>query len=391
MGTKISIAALIGNGLSIAYNDNLVISKITERIIQRLDAAGDEHTQQAQLMRLVAERAGRSSAAADFEELVSPFDEMRDTLPIISRMADLAGASGLVIERALLDSAEFADQVYRHGVSHILDVIANDSYAHDEDMAPIRHLLDQIVIATNGGEVAFGNLNYDALLMAGCCSRQGPERFCDLTDGRYNKVEKLITPDAFAYGRPLRTMGNLPLNREIALVHLHGSLAWLREPGTGRVYRFDMADLRDADYWTAWREGRTNWAPVVVLTNQTGKSKLIKQPPFDLAYDVFKQRLLTADKWLIAGTSLRDVAVNQMLREAWQGRSSTPQVLVITKGENPTDREILNAIGYDPIWADDPDPSKWLEIARDGIFESVNSWEWFIWTIQSPLPKMAAA
>ncbi|BAK36605.1 hypothetical protein MLP_35910 [Microlunatus phosphovorus NM-1] len=379
MGRKTTIAALIGNGMTIAYNPELTIPRITQRIIERLDSAGDDDTQQAQLMRKVAERAGRTHAAADFEELVSPFDELRDTLPLIRKMATLAGDAGLRIDRSLRDSAEFAQLVYRHGVSHVLDVIAAESRAHEDAMNPIRNLLTSIVNTAQGGEVTFANLNYDALLMAGLCSNY-ENAMCDLADGRGGQIEKMISPDAVAHGRPLRTTANLPLSRHVTLIHLHGSLAWLREPRTGVVYRFNMADVRDANFWTRWREGSTDWSPVVVLTNQTGKTNLIKKDPFKLAYEVFYQRLLTADKWLIAGTSLRDEGVNQMLQLAWSRRTTCPQVLVVTRSSNPTERQILDAIGWDPVWAGDPDPTKWLTICRDGILEAPDTLDWAWWS-----------
>src|SRR5829696_50021 len=177
------IAVLIGNGLSIAYNGNLTIPRITDAIVQRLSEAGADGTQQAQLMRMVAERAGRRDARSNFEDLVSPFDELRDTLPLIGRLSDLAGAGGLAVKHALQDSAQFADQLYRHGVSHVLDVIAMESRAHIEAMTPLRAFVEEVIDSAESGEVTFANLNYDALLMAALC--WGHERnLCDLADGR---------------------------------------------------------------------------------------------------------------------------------------------------------------------------------------------------------------
>jgi hypothetical protein len=58
---------------------------------------------------------------------------------------------------------------------------------------------------------------------------------CDLADGRFPNAYHYITDDDLALGRPLRTQGKLPYRR-LTLLHLHGSLAWLRNPGNGRVY-----------------------------------------------------------------------------------------------------------------------------------------------------------
>lgn len=372
----------MGNGLSIAHNPNLVISRITDTIVKRLDEAGDDGTQQAQLMRLVAERAGRSNAGTNFEDLMSPFDELQDTLPLIAKLSALAGAGDLAIRRSLQDSAAFAEELYKHGVSHVLDVIARESIARVDEMDRMWKFVSEVINAASGGEVTFANLNYDGLLMAALChGYQGS--LCDLADGRLAPRSLQITEDWPAVGQPLRRSGNLPMGRRLTLLHLHGSVAWLRNPAEKQVYRFRLEDVRDSHYWDAWREGRTQWTPVVVLTNQTGKSRRVADHPFSLAYDLAKQRFLTADKWLVAGTSLQDNAVNAMLRSAWQGRSSKPQVLVITHGSFPTERQILDAIGYDPIWNDDPPHEKWLTVFRGGAFAAPDDWDWFMWQARS--------
>lgn len=49
------------------------------------------------------------------------------------------------------------------------------------------------------------------------------------------------------------------LPRRTRLIHLHGSLTWLRNPQTGKVYRFRIEELRAINYWHAWRDGGTKW------------------------------------------------------------------------------------------------------------------------------------
>jgi hypothetical protein len=372
--------------LSIAYNRNLTIPKITEAIVQRLSEAGADGTQQAHLIRRVAERTGRLDASSNFESLMSPFDELQDTLPLIAKLSDLAGESGLAVRRALQDSAEFAGQLYRHGVSHVLSVIALESIAREDDIAPLRAFVEDVIMSAEGGEVTFANLNYDALLMAAMCREHNTD-LCDLADGRMQNRMHFITEDEWATGRPLRTRGDLPYRR-LTLLHLHGSLAWLRSPD-GQVYKLAIDQLRLMDYWTLWRQGKTDWAPVLVLTNQPGKTRLIRQQPFVLAYEIFRQRLLTADKWMIAGTSLQDEGVIGLLRAAWSGRSSLPQVLLITKGANPTEKQFLDAIGWDPVWREDPPTTKWLHICRDGILSAPKSLEWAFWQIGTQVQRPA--
>jgi hypothetical protein len=232
-------------------------------------------------------------------------------------------------------------------------------------------------------------LNYDALLMAALC-REHNHELCDLGDGRFGSAYHHIAEDRLALGRPLRTRGNLPYRR-LTLLHLHGSLAWLRNPADKRIYKLAIEDLRHMDYWPLWGQGKTDWSPVVVLTNQPGKTKLIREQPFALAYEIFRQRLLTASKWMIIGTSLQDEGVCAMLRAAWSGRSALPQVLLITRGANPTEKQFLDAIGWDPVWREDPPTQKWLHICRDGILKAPRSLEWAFWQIGTEVERSTTA
>lgn len=387
-----SIAVLAGNGLSISYNDKLVIPRITKEITDRLDEAGNSLDPAAQLMQQVARRAGADNADTNFEALVGPFDEFRDGLRMIRRLASIAGERQLAIERSLLDSANFADEVRRHAVSHILDVIARESVSHWSDMTALHGFVDAIVSASGGGEITFGNLNYDSLLMAALTNLH-IDKLCDLTDGRsvYPNIE--VVPGVLMRGQALRSRADLPPNRRIALLHLHGSLSWLRHTETGTYMRFPIAELRASDYWTKWREGLTKWAPVVVLTNQNSKGELVQGYPFNLAYETFFSRLLTADKWLIAGTSLTDDCVNALLRKAWRMRATVPHVLVVTNGNWPSQNDILDAIGYDPIWNNDPDPRQWLSVHREGIETAHDSFDWMLWAAEftRPLTRVRAS
>jgi hypothetical protein len=51
------------------------------------------------------------------------------------------------------------------------------------------------------------------------------------------------------------------------------------------------------DYWTLWRQGRADWSPVVVRTNQPGEGQADPRAAvLSLAYEIFRQRLLTANQ-----------------------------------------------------------------------------------------------
>lgn len=385
-----NIAVLMGNGFSIAFNENLVIPKITQEITKRLDQAGEAGGDAAQMMQEVAQRLRIQHADTNFEALVAPFDEIGDVTRMMERLAGLAGDRALKVVQALRDSAKFAHDLRRHAVSHILDVIATESAASLDLRDGVEKFITGIVDASRGGEVTFGNLNYDSILMAVLVDLYR-DSLCDLTDPRKGVVFTEVVPGWAMSGGHLRLIGDLPRNRRITLLHLHGSLTWLHNTKTGAYVRFGIDVMRRARFWKAWREGKTDWEPVVVLTNQDTKTSLVKEYPFALAYETFYSRLLTADKWLIAGASLQDECVNEMLQRAFRARSTVPQVMVVTKGAWPTERQVLDAVGYDPVWGNDPDPEKWLTILRDGIDEAVASFDWMWWdVVATPLARTRA-
>jgi hypothetical protein len=150
-----------------------------------------------------------------------------------------------------------------------------------------------MIDSADGGEVAFANLNYDALLMAAICRDYNHDLL---------RLDRRAVPKCLPlhHGRRLGTGASTLKARETAVPSPHAvapprALAWLHKPGNGRVYKLGIDDLRLMDYWTLWRQGRTDWFPVVVLTNQPGKAKLIREQPFSVPYEIFRQRLLTAN------------------------------------------------------------------------------------------------
>lgn len=387
MHTPSSLAVLVGNGLSIAFNPNLTIPRINAEIVDRLDFAGSDGTTQARVMQQVAHNLGQGSgdAYSDFEALLGPFDQQSDSLKMIRQLAELAGPHSLLVGNALTLSAQFIDDLRRYGVGHALDIIAVRSKAEHHLIGKVHEFITSVVTSAGGGRVTFGNLNYDSLVMAALCELYGPA-LCDMTDGRFATQLHDVVP-GLGYplpGKPLRVADDYP-DRMITLLHLHGSLTWLRMPetsGTQGVYRFDLAPLRTADYWNEWREGRTAWSPEVVLTNQTTKSSLVAKYPFSLAYQSFYARLITADRWLIAGYSFRDGCVNDLLARAWNARREVPPVLVVTQGDDLDQDTVLDAIGWDPFNAGDPMPSEWLHVHRGGLESAASSSPWRTWSTE---------
>jgi SIR2-like domain len=372
-----SIAALLGNGVSIAYNPELQLGRINDEICRRLnEEASAGGTEQIQLLQRAASKINTGDPTADFEALLGPFGQYREGIELVLHIARLTGDNSL-LQNALQLSADYMESIRRAGVGHALEVIAQQSRATVTGNAEVRDLVDALVAAMGVGRLTIGNLNYDSLVMAALSNAWASE-FCDLTDGRLDDVVVDVVPGAAMVGRPLRQGPSFPMNRPIRLLHLHGSLTWLREPGpNGRVFRFDAAGMRSSNYWKAYRDGTTDWTPEVVLTTQVSKSIEVTKYPFSLAYESFFDRLVVADRWFIGGYSFRDQCVNEMLARAWRARKDVPQIYVVTLGKEPRRRDVLSAIG----WVDwsDPDPDDFLIINRSGIQSALRSsdWKWF--------------
>jgi hypothetical protein len=383
------IAALVGNGLSIAFNPELSIPRVNDAIVARINAESPDGTVPAAIMQRAAANIESGDPRTNFEALFGPLDQYRDGLRMFSELSNLAGDDNLLIKNALTVSKDFVESLRRFGVSHALEVIASRSTARDELVGKVHDFINSVVSGSGTGRVTFGNLNYDSLVMASLVRLFQP-KFCDMTDGRTGKRFEVVRGAPSVGAHPLRTEQDFP-HRAITLLHLHGSLGWLREPGpTGGVYRFNMEDLRALGYWKAWRDGRSAWTPEVVLTNQATKNSVVQNYPFSLAYEAFYERLVRADRWLIAGYSFGDGCVNDLLARAWMQRTRVPSVAVIARSAAPTDDVILESIGWDASFGD-PHPATWLYAYRGGIESAPTSPMWSRWLSQEPGYKVKAS
>lgn len=376
------VAVLMGNGVSIAATPLLRIPSINYEVNLRINRS-DPSSLPAQIMQDVASKMTGKHAGDNFEAVYGVLDQHREALKMLEKVASVTGRHDLGKARTLADAADIVDELHRFGVSHVLEVIAARSRACYDDRGPVERFIEAILAVTASGTITIGNLNYDSLVMAVLSDRYAP-RFCDMTDGRFANAFEVIPGTGNLLGRPIRTTQDFP-SRKVTLLHLHGSLAWLRAPTAlgGHVYRFDIGTLRDLGFWQAWREGDTNWGPEVVLTNQVTKATAVGQYPFAFGYEAFEKRLLTADRWIIAGYSLGDACVNQALATAFRKRKVAPRIMFIGHGPSPSQEAILDALDWDP-WVS-PDPSAFLYVHRGGLESVTASAPWKIWAANGRL------
>ena len=367
------LAVLVGNGLSMAFNPELGLRDITQAMLAGIESEVDEGNAATAAMKAVAEHALPTGVTSDsdFEILVGAFGTEQKTLSFLSQLAAALDPSDTDLTEAIARTVAFAERVRDMGISHVLEVIFERSYARS-DLSTGLYIFLKSVMEGFDGRITFGNLNYDTLLLAGLLE-VGKEDLADLGHG-YRQV--IVTTESGPHRVPaLRRVPDFPTNRRVCLLQLHGSLTFWAHRESDIFMKLDTDFLRTESVWRQVRDGGVEVRPVVVLANQQDKSAHVEEYPFSLAYSVFRDQLSRSERWLVVGYSFRDACVNQMLQDEFLRRDagSKPQLLVVTLGDVPTVDEVEKALGWG---AEDGSSSDWLSISRNGAEAMSQSPEW---------------
>lgn len=372
---------LIGNGLSIAYNPELSVEALTTGLLQAFGDLQAPVGQEHPLARFA--QALHGSGKDSFESLLGLLDSAALALPHLARLADVVRSqSAEDITTALDRTVAFLREVHTQGMGTALELIASRGRGQSESQfnSVILAVCRAIANLRGDGQVAVATLNYDGLLHAGFQRLEDEPhstvRLCDLAAGfAGTSMCPAGSKELACYG--LRRDWALPGN--IHLLNLHGSLGWLGDPDSGRVWKFALEDLRSVDeeglsYWTLLRAGRQRLEPRVVLTDR--KDEAVTQWPFSLAYDIFEDRLVRSHRWLIAGYSFGDRPVNCAITRALARRRDSnwgqPRILVL--GRPGADAESLHRDVLQRLGAGAP-----LQVDTTGLPGSVQSAVWQGW------------
>jgi hypothetical protein len=321
------LTALLGNGVSVAYNAQLAVPQLTSGIVARFNALAGTTVEDA--LRAAAQRVSGTSRD-DFEALLGPLDATTEALAALRQLSPLASRTASV-ELAVKRVTRFVADIHRVGLAEVLGLIAERASGQGEaafDAVPAR-IARELMALPAPSPITVANLSYDGLINAGLLREM--VSMADLASGIHP-----VTVDVGA-GWPLsahelREDDDLPPSR-VHLLHLHGSLGWLRT-SDGTFVKCALDDLRVAAYWRRYANKETKVSPVVVLTDR--KTPAVEAEPFALAYRIFGERLAGSDHWLIAGYSFLDVPVNQAFRQALRLRrdlgKTPPNILVIGQG-----------------------------------------------------------
>lgn len=388
-------ALLIGNGLSIAYNDQLTVASLTDALAAEFRKAGGDEAARA-LREFAAATSGNDKES--FEHLLGPLNHIGEALVSVEGLLPIAKHSDRIRE-ALGVTSEFLSALHQKGLATTLRVI--DERARDQGpafdavimhvCAAILKLSETSAKASYSGKrrpVTVGTLNYDGLLHAGFLElgrdvwgREHPT-FCDLAAG-YGETTTVPYGGRKLTCNPVRASNDLMDDRKIHLVNMHGFIGWLWHPESGKRWKFRLDDLRgDAasgtpSYWDALADGKAEMLPVVVLTDRKGPA--VAEAPFGLAYDIFEEKLFWADRWFIGGCALGDEPIQEALLEAAQGRVRKGWEFKLLYAGSPrrTDYAEQRATLAENLGI----PEAWITVNFDGFPTVVDSRDWNDWAL----------
>lgn len=372
---KKNVAVLTGNGLSIAFNQDLALSSITREVLRRIEEEnGDKATNALKALSSRIVQSGDKLSDADFEVLVGAFGLEYKTLGLLKNLSMVLHREDPVLSQAFGQVLDFVRNVRNQGLSHVLEVIMEYSELSAGKQQELLQLID-LICSSFDGFVKFGNLNYDSLLLTALLKSKWKNELADIADGRLNAAVEEVSQDMPVPARRLRErIEDFPNDRHIWLLHLHGSICYWNSSEDKIFLKVERHDLKSEALFKKMRAGELgSHEPAVVLTSESEKQSEVDSYPFSLAYQGFSAQLNESSAWIIIGYSFRDVPVNEMLKKAFLSQVDKPKVFVSTYGSEPSRQQIEQVLGWGK---EDPDSKEWLFICDKGAFGIKNSPEW---------------
>ena len=367
---KRDLAMLVGNGLSIAFNESLRLEAITAEVINRLTALGHRGDEVVNTMGNIARRVGArtNTPARNFEDLVGVFESEQLNLDYLGDLAKLVSPEDTQLATSFDKVLSFTERVQRVGLSHVLEVINNRTYGSHYEADDLHKFIDEVAICFTG-RVTISNLNYDTLLLSALIARVQQD-FADLGHGS-NFDEITISPGRNIRGNALRRLDDIPDKFRVRLIHLHGSLTYWMDRASGVMVKLTKAQIDEHKLFKILETDSSAAKPLVVLSSVETKHEKIQQEPFKLAYELFEKSIESSRKWLIVGYSFRDPSVNTRLKDAFHASVTKPSILIVTLGGSPTELEISEALELE-----DFDFGLSVTVFRDGASQLIGSVEW---------------
>lgn len=332
---------ITGNGLSVAANPKLELSKLTQEILSRLQNRKSAGAEYASALLAIAKRHSNSSEA-NFEELVGALHHQNASLATLQDLASVVKSGDEGLLKAISETNSFVNRMSEIGIAVILQTI--DEFASNVGSGiQIVDAFLSTLMDTNFDKIDIANLNYDSILLTALVSNYR-QQLLDMGDGSLPVSVRLRVGNSRLAGYLLRNDWENAPDRRIRLIHLHGSTLFWRALGKSEVVKIRNADLRGLQLFDKVLAKTINAKPVVVLTNTSDKSELIKEEPFKFAYQTFEKSLEEASHILTIGYSFRDTELNKKLALEVLGRGTEVKILVVTKGRQISPKYIRDAL-----------------------------------------------
>lgn len=374
--------------MSIAFNDELKLDRITKEVVRRISEEAQNGGDVVRTMQNIASRVERESVDpnTDFERLVGAFGSESQSLSYLNYLATVTSEDE-EIKNALRASIKFAEKIRDNGISHVLEVIFERSHASVDKSEKLRNFVTAIYEKFSG-RITYSNLNYDTLLLSALVNLYD-SKLVDMGDGRDSRKKKI---------KPAENLKDIECNqlrdgeadfegmptRRLRLLHLHGSLTYWRTLDPEIHVKIATSALRELEPWAAMRKGEQAIRPDVVLANPYDKTEHITNHPFSLCYEMFEKGLKESNKWLIVGYSFRDEPVNSRLRKEFLSRNEKPTVLVVTFGQSPSRELIEQSLGWGEEDRISGSSDDWLIIDQGGANDMELRDEWHIFHSGNP-------
>jgi hypothetical protein len=324
------LVALVGNGLSVAANENLRLAALTQSF---LDAHPDDHDD---LDRLLAEvDLGAVDPASDFEGIVAGLESAEEVVSAFMNLAgrvdhqDLQDAAAILRDRGV---PQLVRRLYYAYCAEVLEAIGQ--LTRGDVPEPVLAFGDWLKAMYEAhGAASIFTLNYDLLLERMLIDDNVlgmQHRLTDFFSGLPERTASLALGTGGAGVQARRFYPADPPPRPVHLHHLHGCLTHFRDLTSGEVYKIAASDVRDHDVFGRLAAAEASeFAPSVILGSR--KIEKSQEWPFSYGFLALERDARAAATIVIAGYSFRDRAVNARLRNL-----ASPEKRWIVIDQRPT-------------------------------------------------------
>ena len=303
---------LLGNGLSIAVNEELSLDRLTQTF---LDGHGDDRDLIDRLVGGV--NLGAVDPIRDFEGIVAGLESAEEVITAFVDLARTIAQPDIQGAAAVLEAHGIPDLVRRLYYAYCAEVLNAIGDLARVDIPDEVMAFGEWVKAQHAthDRLSIFTLNYDVLMERMLIGQDLLALRWETTDFFSGLPERRLDIELIP-GYP-SVQGALyypqdpPSGRSLHLHHLHGCLTHLRAPD-GNIYKVSSDMIRAFGLYSRLAAGEpSDFVPSVILGSR--KAERARSWPFSHAFLSLETDIAEARTVCIAGYSFRDTAVNDRL------------------------------------------------------------------------------